>query len=156
MSNKKILYFVGITIVVILLFLSFYLATKQSPGAPSSTPTTTASTLVIPIPGGGIPVNNITQNPIQEVSDTVVFAKTDQYSILYYTKEQTFSINILALPAQAARDAAEAALLQKLGVTKDQVCNLTVSTFVPFDVDQNLAGTDYGLSFCPSGKPFGN
>ncbi len=156
MSGKKLLYFFGILIIIILLVFSFYLANKPSPSAPSTTPTSTASTLAIPIPGGNLPVNNITQNPVQTETDTVVFAQTGQYSIIYYPNEQTFSITINAQPVQAARDAAEAALLQKLGISQTQACSLTVSTYVPFDVDQNLAGQDYGLSFCSNGKAFGN
>jgi hypothetical protein len=156
MSGKKLLYFLGILIVIILLMFSFYIANKQPSSSPNSTPTSTAATLIIPVPGGTVPVNNITQNPVQQADDTVLFAQTSQYSIIYYTQEQTFSITINAQPVQAARDAAEAALLQKLGITKTQACSLTVTTYVPYDVDQNLAGQDYGLSFCQSGKAFGN
>ncbi len=153
-SNRKLWYVLGFISVVGLLLLSFYIANRSStPGTPSNS-TSTSLTLVIPVSGGAIPVSNITQNPVQQVEDTVVFAKTSQYTIVYFQKEQTFSISIDSAPVQVARDAAESALLQKLGINKNQACSLTVSTYVPFSVDENLAGQDYGLSFCPSGKAF--
>lgn len=146
-TNKKILYFAGVVIVLGLLVFSFLLANNRSSN-------TASPTIVVPAKNGAVPVNNVTQNPVQQVGDTVVFAQTDQYSIIYYQKEQTFSITISSQPAQPARDAAEAVLLQKLGISKDQSCNLIVTTYVPYDVDPNLSGQDYGLSFCPSGKAF--
>jgi hypothetical protein len=154
-SKKKVFYFVGIAIVMGLFIFSLLLAGNRSnPSQPVSGATGTQATITIPTAQGDVPVRDITQHPAEQVQNTDVIEKNDQYSITYFSNEKSFLINILAEPVQKNRDTAESAFLKDLGVDYGQACKLTVSTYVLFDVNQNLAGQDYGLSFCPSGKQF--
>jgi hypothetical protein len=149
MTNKKLLYFAMAGIVIILFLLSLLLlGPNPGPG------TGTGAKIDISTPQGAVTVNDVTQHPVKEVEDTVVVEENKQYSIIYFKSEKTFSITILSTPAQESRTAAESAFLKDLGVNFSGACKLSVSTFVPFDVDQNLAGVDFGLSFCQSGRQF--
>jgi hypothetical protein len=74
----------------------------------------------------------------------------------YYTQDQGFLIVITNKDIEPARKSAEAAFLKILGLEqeKEKACSLKVSLTVPFDVNAQASGTNYGLSFCPNGKPF--
>ncbi len=151
--SKKLWIFIGVGVVAVLFLFSLLLSNRLTPTNQSNGgATTTGATLDIPTPAGDVKINDITQNPIQQVPDNIVFERSEKFSIVYYPEEKTFSINILAQPLKQSRDQAEAALLKDLGISVVQACKLTVTMFVPFDVDENLAGQDLGLSFCPSGK----
>ena len=154
--TKKIWIFTGIGAVIILFLMSLLLANNQPAQNQQSGPSkgsASRSPLTIPTSKGDVIINDITKHPVQQVPDNVVIDRTNQFTIVYYPNEKTFSINVLANPLQQSRSAAEAALLKDLGIDQGQACKLTVTTFVPFDVDQNASGRDYGLSFCPSGQP---
>ena len=43
--------------------------------------------------------------------------------------------------------------LKTLGISEADACKLKVITNVPYDVNPDTAGIDYGLSFCPTGVP---
>jgi hypothetical protein len=153
MSNTKILKIVGVIAVIILLVYSVLVAlrSKQEPVIQQNT---TNSKLNISTPTGEVQVSNITQNPVEKSTDAVAIAETSDYEIIYYSKDQAFLITLLSQPAQQARDKAEDALLKHLDIGIGDACKLTVSLTVPFDVDPDLAGKDYGLSFCPKGLRF--
>lgn len=148
--NKKVLITIGVIIVIGLFAYSLWRAKSPTPPPPPPP----GPTLTIQTPQGNVTINDITKNPIHQVTDDLVIAETPQYSIDFFPNEKSFSITLLNTPAQKARDAAEAAFLKLLGVDFSGACKLTVTTFVPADVDPNLAGTNYGLSFCPSGQSF--
>lgn len=148
----KVLIFVAIA--GIFLF-SVYLALssrKQVPN-PAAVPIS-GPTLTVPAKGGSLPVSDFTKHPQQVLGDTTVIQQSDNFGIVYFSKDQSFLITILAQPVQQNRDAAEQALLKQLQISQADACKLTVALTVPADVDQALAGNDYGLSFCPAGKPF--
>ena len=145
--STKILLIFG---VVLLFVYSIWKALSSQPQPPApSGPTKTITT-----PSGSVDVRDFTQNPAQTTSGTTVIKATDQFKLIYFSTDNSFLITLLSQPLQQARDAAEAELLSNLGIDKGQACKLTVTESVPYDVDSQLAGQNYGLSFCPDSKPF--
>lgn len=82
-----------------------------------------------------------------------IIANNDDYHIEYQTIDQSFFIILMSSNLQSARDSAEQELQKRLGITKDSFCQLRVVVSVPISVNNNAAGVDYGLSFCPNGIP---
>jgi len=145
-----------IIVIALLLLVSIYFAVRQNnpssnnggQGA-SSTPTMTIST-----PRGDVNMRDITKNPPEQVPGNIVFKKTSEYEIVYFDEDKTFSITVESKPLRQTRQAAEQAFTATLGISNVDACKLSVSLTVPFDVDENLSGKNYGLSFCPEGIEF--
>lgn len=121
---------------------------------PETNPLSQSNTVTLPASGGDIKVNDFTRNPVQTATGAMEIAKTEQFNIVYFSEDQSFLITLTAKPLQEARDGAERSFLQKLGIREAEACRLKVSLTIPFDVDENLSGRNYGLSFCPFGVPF--
>ncbi len=121
----------------------------------STTVFPTGTTMTIGTPQGSVVVNNIYINPSYITSDkeTVVFKAASAYNLVYNVNDSTFEIALLAKPLDAARAAAEAALLSRLNISKSDACKLNVWEAVPVSVDPNYAGQNLGLSFCSSAFP---
>jgi hypothetical protein len=152
-TRYKIL--IGVVIAGIF-FYSIYLAlfSKNHASAPPAT-SSAVPTLSVPAQGGGeVQVNDFTKSPQQTLGDTLVIEQDNDYSIVYFTKDQSFLISILSTPVQEVRIMAEQELLSKLKIQEADACKLNVVLTVPAGVDENLAGRNYGLSFCPSGQAF--
>lgn len=94
--------------------------------------------------------NNFYKTAVMKTDEALVLATNDRYDIVYYFRDgSSFLITINSLPIQENRLAAETDLLSILGITKKDACRLDVNTGVPGSTDPALAGTSYGLSFCP-------
>lgn len=78
---------------------------------------------------------------------------TDTYSLHFVSDQNRFDIFLLAHPLQLVRAAAQTDLLKRLGITQAQACTMNISVFVDQSVNMQFSPTNYGLSFCPSGKP---
>ncbi len=147
-----------IAIIIIGLFaysLYFALTSKKQVAAPVVTSQISGPTLTVPTQNGSsTQVSDITKNPQAVLGDTDVIDQNSGYSIVYFSKDQSFLITILSEPAQENRDAAEQELLTKLQVSQSTACDLKVALTVPADVDEALSGQDWGLSFCPIGQTF--
>ena len=149
-ASYKILLIVAVA--AIFLYCVFLAVSSRKQVVPSSQ---SNNTLSIPAQGGGtLKVQDVTKNPAQVLGDTDVVEQNSNYTINYFTKDQSFLITILAQPIQANRDAAEQELLNELGISAADACKITVVLTVPAFVDETHAGQDYGLSFCPNGKAF--
>ena len=70
-------------------------------------------------------------------------------NITYSSEYGTFTIAILEEPLSATRISAQNFLMTTLGLNQQQMCSL--STYVGTDtgVNENFAGQNLGLSFCP-------
>lgn len=149
-------YFIAIIIfIVIALFAYSLIVALSSKKQVSVNSQPSGPTLNVPIQSGGtIPVSDFTKNPQQVLPDTTVIQQDNNFSIVYFTKDQAFLITILSEPAQASRILAEQEFLDKLGISQIDACKLTVSLTVPAWVNANLASQDWGLSFCPNGQAF--
>ena len=117
----------------------------------SSTSFPTSTTITIGTSKGSVTVNNFYKNPALVTPDagTVLIIATSSYNLAYNTGDSSFTIALLSEPLAAARAAAEAGLLQALGIGQADACRLTVSVYVPGSIDANHAGINLGLSFCP-------
>lgn len=85
-----------------------------------------------------------------------VLKEDRNYSIDYIAADQSFGISLTGESLQTSRNGAEQELLNILGITKDQSCKLNVSVTVPGNINESNhteAWDEYGLSFCPNGKP---
>lgn len=105
--------------------------------------------------GGSVRINNVYGNPVEvNPQKDALVKRTDDYDIVYLAKGESFLITLSRQPLEEARQKAENDFLGTLGISKDEACELNVSLKVPGNVDINLAGEDYGLSFCTHGRPF--
>ncbi|MDR3642100.1 MAG: hypothetical protein P4L74_00540 [Candidatus Doudnabacteria bacterium] len=145
---------IGVIVGGIFLFSIYLAVTSQKQVASPATVPITGPTLTVPAKGGSLPVSDFTKHPQEVLGATTVIKQNDNYSIVYFPVDQSFLITILAQPVQQNRDAAEQLLLSQLQVSEADACKLAVSLTVPAGVSEQLAGVDYGLSFCPNGKAF--
>lgn len=100
-------------------------------------------------------INNIYKNPIIEYPNKdIVFKDSPAYSMFYNNNEQLFNITILDSDIQKARNEAEKEFIKTLDVTKDEACRLNVNLGIPYNVNAQKSGINYGLSFCPNGVQF--
>ncbi len=146
--KKNIYVIVGIVLIII---ASYWLYSVFFPkeGATISVQTTQ----------GSLPINNIKTTPeAKKLSPQDTLAQsTSDYDIVYFdfgTKDRSFLIDIKGADITSARIKAEAAFLQLLNITQNQACSLNVSLRVSSFANDNLAGQEFGLSFCPNGKAF--
>ncbi|MFA6494771.1 MAG: hypothetical protein WC246_00160 [Candidatus Paceibacterota bacterium] len=124
--------------------------TSTSPAAPSPVAGSSSSVFSIPTAQGAVTVNNFYQNAVIVAAggSEALVARNPGYDISYYQPDNSFAISISQKPVMAMRTQAEAAFLQKLGISQSDACKLKVTVGVPISVDQQYAGTDFGLSFC--------
>lgn len=113
-----------------------------------ATPTTT--TVVIGTAQGGVTVNNFYKNAeyITQDQQTVAMKDTSDYGIAYNVGDSSFVIVLLSNPLETARQAAEAAFLSSLGISKQDACKLTVYEGIPAAVSDQYVGENFPLSFC--------
>ncbi len=113
-------------------------------------------TMIINTSSGFVETNDVLINPEKVLAGDwgVVVKRTPQYSIVYYTADQGFVISIEDVDVVSARSAVESNLISLLGISAEDACKLNVSLSVPRDVNTDLAGTNYRLSFCPNGVAF--
>lgn len=134
---------------------------------PPTTPATTTplstpqgNQFAIQTPNGQVLVNNFYQNPTsstQVYDSNVLIISNSDYQLDYIRDDSEFIISLFAYStdqARTQRTEAESAFLTTLGITQSDACKLNVSLGVPISYDADLAGPNYGLSFCPSGVSF--
>ena len=173
--KKKIILTITILLVLsISLFAYFYNSSKNLPenidsenGAPNnqfptpepspkfSLPDKDAEKMIITTNKGEIKTNNLYKNPIESLDKNgVLFEERDNFHSSFFPQDQGFLITVLDTDIEKGRREAEENFLQELGITKDEACKLKVDLGVPSFVNKDIAGQNYGLSFCPNGKPF--
>lgn len=118
-------------------------------------PSATDPDIKIKTKNGKVKIKNIYQNPLENLSlNGITFLENDNYSADFYPQDQGFLLVIKNSDVQSARDMLEKDFLEKLGISEEDACKLKVSLSVPYSVNKELAGGEYGLSFCPNGKKF--
>jgi len=127
--------------------------TGTLPPVSTSTPTTiipTSTTITLGTSQGSVAVNNFYQNAqtITQDQQAVIIRNSGDYVITYNVPDSSFSIAILSMPLEAARQAAESAFLSELGVSQQDACKLTVYEGVPIGVSDEYPGESFPLSFC--------
>jgi len=170
---KRTLIVIIAVVIVVIVGLVIFFAIKQNsansgsagsgtsaetlPPAVTSTPLVapTGTTFTLGTSQGNVTVNNFYNNPVFITQDqqTVVLAQTSTYSIVYNVADSSFMISLLSAPLAAARQDAETALLNILGVSESDACKLKVSEGVPISVSDEYPGENFPLSFCGSSPP---
>jgi len=105
---------------------------------------------------GTVSVLNFYKNPQTRIIDPqgdADITETENYTTIFFPKFESFLITIEDGDIRKVRTEAEADFIKKLGITQEQACSLLVSVSVSRFADENAAGQDYGLSFCPNGIP---
>ncbi|MFA4817776.1 MAG: hypothetical protein WC608_03615 [Parcubacteria group bacterium] len=175
MSKNTKLIIVVFSIILLVVAVYFFITLRSNPQKPLAQPQTPPQTqqpgssptsnfvvppkdsgkMVITISQGSLEINNLYKNPVADLpGNGVAFKETNDYHMDFYPQDEGFIIAIQNPDIQTARDIAEVDFLQALGITKDQACSLKVTLGVPYNVNQQAAGQNYGLSFCPNGKSF--
>jgi hypothetical protein len=181
--NKKILIGVNIIVFVLVIAGVYYFlnhSSKKTPGGVNTAPEENVDTYPkqpiidttkepeIPAPtqgewgmqiktkdGGTISVNDFYKD-----SKTIVYKDwgamlkvNPYYQILYFTIDQSFLISLLGGDLRVIRADAEKDLVNILGLTEKEACQLVVVVAVSNNASEKASGRDYNLSFCPDGTP---
>lgn len=173
--NTKIIVIAGIIIVIALIAFvvwGFMSAPSQTPvtnpagvnlpsaGNVTPLPSGTPSISVAAIQQGSIPVKDFKNNP-NTVKDPYNAGYYDiaggsnpglshaPFHIFYDDTHQYFGITLLSEPIGQYRKQAEQLLLQELGISQAQMCQLNYSVGVGPDVNEAYTGINLGFSFCP-------
>lgn len=75
------------------------------------------------------------------------------YSILFAQNDQSFSVSLDAKPLADARKRFSYDFLKLMEITEKDACQLKVFVSVTYYVDEKLAGSNLGLSFCSGNVP---
>ncbi len=111
--------------------------------------------ITVETPAGQVKINDIYKNPAEVLpQNDIVFKNSEYYSMYYYPKDQSFTITILNKDLSTARQMAENDFLNTLKINKQDACKLKVILSVPYEIDPNATGKNYGLSFCPDSLSF--
>lgn len=174
--NKKVIFIaIGTVLVIVLAIVTYAYSATSTPRSgqsgntqtgtqtppPGQTPTPVPTVVtvnnqnnptVFTTAKGTVRTSNFAAKPIFKTETTLVVADADQYQIVYLPAEHSFEILIAAPPANMSRNQAENAFLKLLNVSQTDACKLPVVLKVPYAVDKELAGPEYGLSFCNPAK----
>lgn len=99
---------------------------------------------------GTVNINNVYRYPIERLSKNgVEFVKNEKYVMDFYPEDEGFIIALKDPDVFSALKKAEEDFLIKLGITKEQACELKVSITIPVSISEKYGGGVYGFSFCP-------
>lgn len=113
-------------------------------------PVPTSERVTIGTPSGGVTVLNPYTNPHLVTPDKriVIMVETEEYNLGYTSTDSSFGITILKTPVSEYKPKAEQAFLERLGITPEEACRLTVYVGVPVSIDEAQSGRNLGLEFC--------
>jgi hypothetical protein len=129
--------------------------TETSPGS-TTTNIGNEELLTIKTKSGNVPVLNFYNQPQSRIIDPqndVMIFETSTYGGMYLTVDSSFNILITKGTLREERKKAEAEFLNKLGISQETACLLSVHVGVTRDADEYASGQNYGLSFCPNSRP---
>lgn len=144
-----------LSLAMITAILSFSDVKAQTYGCPSDN-----DKMIIKTQKGDILINNICKKPEEErKSDSLYdaeFLVTEDYGVSYFNERagESFNIGLMSVDIQTARDKAEKAFLNALGIDKKKACLLKVHLGVPNFINNKASAVNHGLSFCPNGRKF--
>jgi len=135
-------------------------ASFPSAGNVATSPGGASSISVAEIQQGSIPVKDFRNNP-NTVKDPYNSGYYDiaggsdpgltnaPFHVFYDETHQYFGISLLSEPLGQYRKEAEQTLLQALGISQLQMCQLNYAVGVGPDINEAYAGKNLGFSFCP-------
>lgn len=164
---KKSFYIIAGILVALIVVLAtiLYIYKKDSLKTPPSAPVQIPS---LPLPTDlkekgktaissgqeNIIINDPYKDALKIVSGNAEMKNTAYYEIVYLGDLKSFVITLYGDNLNDSRNKAEQAFLESLGINKDEACKLKVTLAVAPEASKSVAGKNYGLSFCPNGKPF--
>lgn len=83
------------------------------------------------------------------VSDERQLGNDIGFSVAYFEEDGSFAISITGAPLAEHHQKASHYLLETLQISEEEACKLNVYVGVTYDIDPNLSGKNFGLSFCP-------
>lgn len=134
------------------------------PGQDTPQDIVTGDTLRLPLGNDEVSVRNFLRDP-DVAKDQVnlgfyYLGTTDisqlgnqAFAIQYIAQTGHFTISLLREPFASVRLQAEDALLARLGLSKEQLCDLKYTVAVPGFVSAEASDIDYRFSFCPDAIP---
>lgn len=138
---KKII--LPLSIILILIFIVFSIFKNNSSLFSFQEEEKSIGSVMLETSLGDISVNAA----YQFENDTVVRENSD-YRITYFSETQEFLITFQSVPVEVARKKAEKGFLETLRVSKKEACKLSVKMVITYDIDPDLAGQEFPLSFC--------
>ena len=75
------------------------------------------------------------------------------FQTFYFPKDDSITISLQNENLRLARTLAEEALLERLGLPKEELCDLPILVTTPAFVSEEYSGINLGLSFCPNSVP---
>lgn len=176
MGKKSLIVLIVFLAIIVIATIVVFVAMRSQPpstGTGTQTGTLPAASSTFPVGGGGggaaptgptitlgtsegnVTVDNFYQTAATTTPDgqTVVLQDQPDYMIVYNTDDSSFIISVLAAPLEQSREAAEAALLAQLGISKTDACKLKVSEGVPIYASDEYPGVNFPLSFCGTSTP---
>lgn len=155
----------GLTFIIILVYFAFiYKPEPQTPAANNSSsgpvkekPAATVPsgvTITLKTDSGDVIVNNFISKAQKIIESYVYLKQTPGYSISYSTETSDFLIDLYGYDIsqnENYRNSAETDIKKLLGVSNEDLCKLNIHTEVPPSYNSDLAGKDYGISFCSKG-----
>ncbi len=164
-KNLKIglIAFAGLLIII---FVTSIIKNKKSEKKESPAANQSISQKMLPIPSEKdekmkiqtvkndvIEVDNVYRSSLQKLSaNGVAFENNEDFYIAYYPEDNGFLVVIQNSDFQKSREKAEKKLMEDLGINQEQICQIKVSITVPYDVNKEYSGKEYGISFCENEK----
>jgi len=96
----------------------------------------------------GIEVNDFTKGIRPDRYGEYLISETENHQILYNSVSEAFLVTVLGTPFVSARQNAEEAFLEILGIDRENACKLQTSLTTPQFANPDFAGEGYALSFC--------
>ena len=108
------------------------------------------NTLTIGTPQGSVVMNNFYNSAdyIAQNQRAIVIQQSSTYDIVYNVSDSGFTLTVFSMPFETVRQTAEAALLNLLGISKQDACKLSVYENVTGNASGQYAGRSFPLSFC--------
>jgi len=101
-----------------------------------------------------IKINDIITGRTVE-NNTIILKNNQDYAISLYKPGLLFGIIIYNKDIEKTRLTAEDYFLNILDISKNDACKLKIGLYVSRYTNEEIGGgVNYGLSFCPNGKPF--
>lgn len=168
--NRKIFLIIIIAAVTLLSVGAFWLWNNRNaeliqsanyPGAMSKQKD--GSKIILSTKSGEVVIENIFEknktifNEAGDPEKTNIISSKN-FTFDYYYNGDYFAAYLLSQPVKEARNEAETAILETLGVSKEDACKITnLTLYISSSVDENLGADEklnYGLSWCPEAYNF--
>ncbi len=164
--SKSAIIILGVAVGLLIALLAFFLYPS---GAPTSTPIPGSGQNTLPVAGSSVttsgtpgPAMSPSIETLLQSSDIIKLGPDDyllagtasrfeqqEYQITYHAPDKTYTVSLTTEPLGQTRQDAEQRFLTLLGITEDQACALHVNVTTLYSVNQQYAGKNLGLSFCP-------